>query len=55
MSQQLIANPQLVQVLRGHTDRVYSVQYHPTEPVLVSGSADSTIGIWTANKKFKKK
>ncbi|CAN0283832.1 unnamed protein product, partial [Discosporangium mesarthrocarpum] len=35
-----------MQVLRGHTDRVYSVDFHPVDPKLVSCSADRTVRIW---------
>src|SRR4051812_6456247 len=33
----------LLQKLDGHKDRVYSVSFHPQEPVLVSASADFTL------------
>lgn len=36
----------LVQTLEGHKDRVYGVDFHPNEPILVSCSADSGIKIW---------
>ena len=32
-----------LQVLSGHLDRVYSVHFHPSEPILASCSADSKI------------
>jgi COMPASS component SWD3 len=35
-----------MQRLEGHTDRVYAVNFHPTEPILASCSADSTIKVW---------
>ncbi|KAI8145099.1 WD40-repeat-containing domain protein [Fennellomyces sp. T-0311] len=37
---------ELMQRLEGHTDRVYTVNFHPTEPILASGSADFTVKIW---------
>ena len=37
---------ELVQRLRGHTDRVYAVGFHPHEPLLASGSADFTVRLW---------
>lgn len=36
----------LLQTLEGHKDRVYSVDFHPHEPILASCSADSSIRIW---------
>lgn len=36
-----------VQVIRGHRDRVHSVEFHPTEPILASASADSVVKIWS--------
>ncbi|PHZ13300.1 uncharacterized protein RHIMIDRAFT_291064 [Rhizopus microsporus ATCC 52813] len=32
-----------MQRLEGHTDRVYAVNFHPTEPILASCSADFTV------------
>lgn len=40
----------LVQKLEGHRDRVYGVDFHPTEPILVSCSADSAIKIWQSSR-----
>ncbi|KAI9487453.1 MAG: WD40-repeat-containing domain protein [Benjaminiella poitrasii] len=37
---------ELMQCLEGHTDRVYAVNFHPTEPILASCSADFTVKIW---------
>lgn len=37
---------ELVQRLRGHTDRVYAVDFHPHEPILASGSADFSVRLW---------
>ncbi|EFA74906.1 hypothetical protein PPL_11940 [Heterostelium album PN500] len=42
----------VLQKLEGHTDRVYSVKFHPSEPILASCSADSTIRLWTPKKKI---
>lgn len=36
----------LVQKIDAHSDRVYCVDFHPTEPILASASADSSIKIW---------
>lgn len=37
---------ELMQRLEGHTDRVYTVNFHPHEPILASGSADFTVKVW---------
>ncbi|KAI9209632.1 WD40-repeat-containing domain protein [Polychytrium aggregatum] len=42
---------ELVQKLEGHTDRVYAVNFHPTEALLASCSADSTIKMWYSSRK----
>ncbi|RUP45012.1 hypothetical protein BC936DRAFT_148731 [Jimgerdemannia flammicorona] len=42
---------ELMQRLEGHTDRVYAVHFHPTEPILASCSADFTVKIWGPTKK----
>lgn len=39
-----------VQLLRGHKDRVHSVEFHPTEPMLASCSADATVRLWSPGK-----
>ena len=36
----------LLQQMPGHTDRVYAVDFHPTEAMLASCSADFTVKIW---------
>lgn len=36
----------LLQTLEGHKDRVYGVDFHPSEPILVSCSADAGIKVW---------
>ncbi|KAJ1566178.1 hypothetical protein HK096_011003 [Nowakowskiella sp. JEL0078] len=46
---------ELLQRLEGHTDRVYAVNFHPTEPVLVSCSADFTVRLWTLPNGSRKK
>ncbi|CAO3606834.1 unnamed protein product [Cunninghamella echinulata] len=46
---------ELMQRLEGHTDRVYTVNFHPTEPLLASGSADFTVKIWGPSQRNKKK
>ena len=38
----------LLQRLEGHKDRVYTVAFHPVEPVLVSAGVDAAIKVWTA-------
>ena len=38
---------ELVQKLDGHLDRVYSVCFHPMDPILASCSADFSIKIWS--------
>ncbi|CAI5745819.1 unnamed protein product [Peronospora destructor] len=36
----------LMQKIDAHNDRVYCVDFHPTEPILASASADCSIKIW---------
>jgi COMPASS component SWD3 len=36
---------ELVQKLEGHTGRVYAVNFHPSEPLLASASADHSIKV----------
>lgn len=38
--------PYLVQKIDAHSDRVYCVDFHPTEPILASASADFSVKIW---------
>ena len=38
--------PKPMQILTGHTDRVYTVDWHPLEPCLATGSADGTLRLW---------
>ncbi len=45
---------ELLQKLEGHTDRVYSCDFHPKEPYLASGSADFTVKIWALSRKRAK-
>lgn len=45
---------ELLQRLEGHTDYVYAVDFHPTEPILATCSADHTIKIWAPNTRGKK-
>ncbi|EEY63667.1 uncharacterized protein PITG_02135 [Phytophthora infestans T30-4] len=40
------AQQTLVQKIDAHNDRVYCVDFHPTEPILASASADCSIKIW---------
>ncbi|KAI8612874.1 WD40-repeat-containing domain protein [Chytriomyces sp. MP71] len=42
---------ELVQRLEGHTDRVYATSFHPSEPILASCSADSTVKFWYSGKR----
>ncbi|NJR50298.1 MAG: Fis family transcriptional regulator [Leptolyngbyaceae cyanobacterium CSU_1_3] len=37
--------------LRGHTGRIRSVAFSPTEPILASGSADHTIRLWNVHQR----
>ncbi|KAI8972008.1 WD40-repeat-containing domain protein [Mycotypha africana] len=46
---------ELMQQLEGHTDRVYAVQFHPTEPILASCSADFTVKVWGPSLKHRGK
>ncbi|CAG8583953.1 4971_t:CDS:10 [Paraglomus brasilianum] len=46
---------ELLQRLEGHTDFVYAVDFHPTEPMLATCSADCTIRVWAPNGRTKKK
>lgn len=43
------SNEQVVTTLKGHTKKVTSVVYHPTEDVAITASPDSTIRVWNAN------
>lgn len=45
---------ELLQKLPGHTDRVYDVDFHPIDHVLVSGSADFSVKVWGRASKRKK-
>lgn len=38
--------PFLMQKIDAHSDRVYCVDFHPSEPILASASADFSIKIW---------
>jgi coatomer subunit beta' len=42
-------NKTCVQTLEGHTNNVMRVAYHPSLPILISGSEDGTVRIWHAN------
>lgn len=41
-----------LQRLEGHTDRVYSVNFHPFEPIIASSSSDFTVRLWSPKKKI---
>mmetsp|Transcript_7642 Transcript_7642/g.10041 ORF Transcript_7642/g.10041 Transcript_7642/m.10041 type:complete len:649 (+) Transcript_7642:75-2021(+) len=36
--------------LQGHTDRVYTVNFHAQKPLLITTSADSTVRIWSSRR-----
>ncbi|KAK3752720.1 hypothetical protein QZH41_018680, partial [Actinostola sp. cb2023] len=38
---------QVVATLKGHTKKVTNVIYHPTEEIAITGSADSSIRVWS--------
>jgi len=42
---------ELVQRLEGHTDRVYATAFHPSKPLLATGSADFTVKLWGSKAK----
>eukprot|EP00668_Euglena_longa_P012464 GGOE01014916.1.p1 GENE.GGOE01014916.1~~GGOE01014916.1.p1 ORF type:complete len:468 (+),score=145.71 GGOE01014916.1:94-1497(+) len=44
----------LLQKLTGHQDVVYGVAFHPTEPIMVSFSADCTLNVWASTKKAER-
>eukprot|EP01135_Chromosphaera_perkinsii_P001645 Nk52_evm22s208 gene=Nk52_evmTU22s208 len=46
-----VASNPLLQVLEGHTDRVYGVDFHPREPLLATCSADNTVKLWSSKSK----
>ncbi|TPP67147.1 Pre-mRNA-processing factor 19 [Fasciola gigantica] len=41
-----LASAQVVSILRGHTKKVTSVVYHPTDELVFTGSPDSTVRVW---------
>ena len=41
-----ISSRECIKILRGHSEGVYSVVFSPNGEYLVSGSRDSTIGVW---------
>eukprot|EP00026_Physarum_polycephalum_P006216 Phypoly_transcript_06258.p1 GENE.Phypoly_transcript_06258~~Phypoly_transcript_06258.p1 ORF type:complete len:508 (+),score=83.16 Phypoly_transcript_06258:139-1662(+) len=42
----------VLQRLEGHTDKVYSVNFHPFEPIIASCSSDFTVRLWSPRKKL---
>lgn len=42
-------NKSCVQVLEGHSHNVTAAVFHPTLPLIISGSEDNTIQVWNAN------
>jgi len=45
------SNSGLLQVLSGHSERVYCANFHPIEPILATCSADHLIKIWAPSKR----
>eukprot|EP00127_Corallochytrium_limacisporum_P000244 Clim_evm12s8 gene=Clim_evmTU12s8 len=45
-SRTTLGETHIAQTLAGHLDRVYSVDFHPSEPFLASGAGDGTARIW---------
>ena len=41
-----ISQPTLAATLAGHSDTVFSVAFHPTAPLLATGSRDNTTKLW---------
>jgi len=41
-----LCNAALQCTLRGHTDRIWSVDFCPTGKLLASGSADGRVALW---------
>ena len=39
----------MVQKIEGHTDRVYTCDFHPHDLLLASGSADFSVRLWAMN------
>jgi coatomer subunit beta' len=42
-------NKALIQSLEGHTSNVSFACYHPELPIIISGSEDGTIKLWSSN------
>lgn len=42
-------NKKCIQTMEGHTNNVTVVGFHPTLPVILSGSEDTTVRIWHAD------
>ncbi|KAJ2613007.1 Coatomer subunit beta' [Coemansia sp. RSA 1365] len=42
-------NSSCVQTLEGHTQNVVTVAYHPTLPIILTGSEDGTCRVWNAS------
>jgi len=49
-----VRDGELMQKLEGHTDKVYALDFHQTEPILATCSADCTVKIWMANRRSSK-
>ncbi|KNE67635.1 hypothetical protein AMAG_19641 [Allomyces macrogynus ATCC 38327] len=45
---------EMVQRLEGHADRVYSVAFHPSEPILATCSADFTVKVWSSTSRGRR-
>ncbi|KAF6773048.1 hypothetical protein AHF37_08304 [Paragonimus kellicotti] len=41
-----LSSAQVVSILRGHTKKVTSVVYHPSEELVFTGSPDTTVRVW---------
>ena len=41
---------QPIQVLKGHNDRVYCANFHPTQPVVATASADFSIKLFAPHQ-----
>eukprot|EP00039_Didymoeca_costata_P028676 m.21928 g.21928 ORF g.21928 m.21928 type:complete len:431 (-) comp7284_c0_seq2:110-1402(-) len=43
-----------IQLLKGHTSRVYGVDFHPRKPMFASSSADGTVRVWATNSRSRR-
>lgn len=42
-------NKSCIRVLEGHTMSVTSVMFHPSLPIIISGSEDCSLKVWNSN------